>query len=76
MLTRDHFIWTLLALGGAAGFVATHFEKFPFISHDYQGTVELAAFLCTVIGAKAGMSPLPKSGSPDQQVLMGKILGL
>ena len=74
---RDSRWWMVAIIGGAATYIAGHFDDFPFIPKDYQGTVELIGFLATLIGGVSVSSPLPHSEKPgdpafDAKRLVGK----
>lgn len=70
-MTRDNAIWLVLLAGGAAAYVAGHFDKFPWIPTQYQGLVDLLGALAAIVGAKLGMSPLKLSDEGKVQVKAG-----
>lgn len=59
--TRDGAVWSVLFLGGLAGFLAGHFElltkAFPTLGTVWQARIELLSALSGFAGAYLRMSP-------------------
>lgn len=64
-LTRDGFIWALLAVAGGASFLLDHFgvlqQAFPGITPAWHARIELASMVAGWLGAYLRLSPLPLS---------------
>lgn len=61
MKFRDSAVWLVFIICGVAGYITGHFDKFPFIPHEYQGLVEMVGTVAAGVGLKMGTSPLELS---------------
>jgi membrane-associated phospholipid phosphatase len=58
---RDSVVWVIVLIGGAASYITSHFDKFPWIPASAQGIVEMFSVLAVGVGGKFGMSALDLS---------------